>query len=448
LYIALILAAGEGKRMKSNIPKVLHNVAFKPLVRWVLDSTSAANEQIVVVGHCAEMVKNELGDTVKFAVQNEQLGTGHAVMQAKEYLQGKSGDVLVISGDTPLITKETIDSAYSYHMESKNSITILTANFDNPSGYGRIIRDENSNVKKIIEHKDASNEELKITEINSGMYFFDINLLLNALDKLGNDNAQGEYYLTDTIEIILNTGSKVGAYIVKDNNEILGINDRVQLSLASEIMRDRINTHHMKNGVTFISPNTTYIGGDVTIGSDTIIMPNTIIEGSVLIGENCLIGPNSKIVSSTIADDVEVNSSVVLSSKIDSGTHVGPFAYIRPNSNIGKNIKIGDFVEIKNSVIEDGTKVSHLTYIGDSDVGKNVNFGCGTVTVNYDGSKKYRTTVCDNAFIGCNTNLVSPVTVNEGAFIAAGSTITEDVPRNSLAIARARQVVKTNWIKK
>ncbi len=448
MFNAIILAAGEGKRMKSAKSKVLHEVSFQPLVKWVIDATKDAEKQIIVIGHCGEQVRNALDDSVEFVEQKERLGTGHAVMQAKSYLENYSGDILIMTGDTPLITRETINDAYDFHTKSGNAATVLTAELDDPYGYGRIVRDANDNVKKIVEQKDASKEEKLINEINSGMYFFNAEELLDALGKLTNNNAQGEYYLTDTLEIILSKGLKIGAYVVEDTDEILGINDRIQLAEAQAIMQDRIVDKHLLNGVTFIAPETAYIGKDVEIGNDTIIMPNTIIKGKTKIGNNCVIGPNTQITDSEIDSGVEINSSVVLESSIGEGTTVGPFAYIRPHSKIGKNIKIGDFVEIKNATIDDGTKVSHLTYVGDADVGKKVNFGCGTVLVNYDGAKKHRSTIEDNAFIGCNTNLVSPVTVKENAFIAAGSTITDDVPESSLAIARARQVVKTNWKRK
>ena len=448
MFNTIILAAGESKRMKSAKSKVLHDVLFQPLIKWVIDAAKDADNHIVVIGHCADQVRDALGDSVEYVEQKERLGTGHAVMQAKTYLENYDGDILIMTGDSPLITRETVNAAYDFHKNSGNTVTVLTANVDNPYGYGRIIRDSNNNVKKIVEQKDVTEEENLVSEINSGMYFFDAKELLGALGMLTNNNAQGEYYLTDTLEIILSKGLKVGAYIVEDNNEILGINDRIQLAEAQAIMQDRIVCKHLVNGVTFLAPETAYIGKDVKIGNDTIIMPNTIIKGKTEIGSGCVIGPNTQITDSKIADSVEINSSVILESFIDENTVVGPFAYIRPHSKIGKNIKIGDFVEIKNSTIDDNTKVSHLTYIGDADVGKNVNFGCGTVLVNYDGTKKYRSTIEDNAFIGCNTNLVSPVNVKENAFIAAGSTITDDVPENSLAIARARQVIKTEWKRK
>ena len=448
MFNAIILAAGEGKRMKSAKSKVLHDISFQPLVKWVIDATVDAEKQIVVIGHCGNQVRDALGDSVEFVEQKERLGTGHAVMQAKSYIENYDGDILIINGDTPLITRETICNAYCFHKKSGNTATVLTTVVDNPYGYGRIIRDSADNLKRIVEQKDASEKEKLITEINSGIYFFDAKELLYSLEILTNNNSQGEYYLTDTLEFIINKGLKIGTFIVEDSTEVIGVNDRIQLAEAQTIMRNRIVNKHLLRGVTFISPETAYIGKEVEIDCDTVIMPNTIIKGKTKIGFNCIIGPNTQIKDSEIYDNVEINSSVILESFIDENTVIGPYAYIRPHSKIGKNIKIGDFVEIKNATIDDNTKVSHLTYVGDADVGKNVNFGCGTVLVNYDGSKKHRSTIEDNAFIGCNTNLVSPVNVKQNAFIAAGSTITDDVPENSLAIARARQVVKTEWKRK
>ena len=301
---------------------------------------------------------------------------------------------------------------------------------------------------KIVEQKDATEEEKAIKEINGGMYAFDAKLLKYALSKLTNNNVQNEYYLTDTIEILLKDGHKVNAIATREADDIAGVNSRVQLAAVTEVMKKRINEKHMANGVTFIDPMSTYIELDVIIGKDTIIEPGCMLEGKTAIGEGCRIGYHSKLKNTTLADQVEVEISVITDSFVDEGTHVGPFAYIRPNSHIGKNIKVGDFVEIKNANIGDGTKISHLTYVGDADVGKNVNFGCGSVVVNYDGQKKHRTIIGDNAFIGCNTNLVSPVTVEDNAYTAAGSTITKTVPKDSLAIARAKQENKENWVAK
>ncbi|OQB15572.1 MAG: Bifunctional protein GlmU [Firmicutes bacterium ADurb.Bin193] len=447
MYSALILAAGEGKRMKSAMPKVLHEVMFKPVIRWVVEAAAGAQERIVVVGHGADKVKEYLGGDVLYACQEVQLGTGHAVMQARELIKNCEC-IAVLSGDTPLITARTLDTAYSYHKSSGNIATVLTANVPDPYGYGRIVRGQGGDVVKIVEHRDATEKELEITEINSGIYFFDTKELLSALNKITTDNAQGEYYLTDTIEILLSEGKKVGAFLLDDHNEILGINDRIQLAAAGEIMRKRIVLRHMQEGVTFLSPDTAYISGEAQIGSDTIIMPNSIIEGKTVIGNGCIIGPNSRIVDSKIGSGTKVDNSVVTRSEIGADANIGPFAYIRPGCVLGDGVKAGDFVEVKNSVIGKGTKMSHLTYVGDADIGEGVNFGCGTVVVNYDGIKKHRSQVGDNAFIGCNVNLISPVKVGKGVFIAAGSTITDDIPDGAFAIARSRQTVKTDWKRK
>ncbi|WP_010246305.1 bifunctional UDP-N-acetylglucosamine diphosphorylase/glucosamine-1-phosphate N-acetyltransferase GlmU [Acetivibrio cellulolyticus] len=448
--MAVILAAGEGKRMKSKKSKVLHTACGLTLIDWVYRSVRDAgvDESVIVVGHKAEDVKESMGNDVLYAYQDKQLGTGHAVMQAEQYFKGKDGQVLVLCGDTPLITSETISNTFKIHRENNNSATVITAELSNPAGYGRIVRDVSGNVLKIVEDRDASKEEKIINEINSGMYCFNIKDLESALGELGNNNSQGEYYLTDTIEILIRKGLKVGAVKVEDSNEILGINDRVQLSMASEILRKRILVNHMKNGVTIIDPSSTYIDVDVQIGMDSVIYPSSIIEKGTVIGEDCIIGPASRIVDSKIANGVEVKNSVVLESSIGDNTTVGPFAYIRPGSTIGKKVKIGDFVEVKKSIIGDKTKLSHLTYVGDAEIGKNVNLGCGVVVVNYDGKKKNKTKIGDNSFVGCNVNLVSPVEVKSNAYVAAGSTITEEVPENSLAIARARQVVKEDWVVK
>ena len=447
MFTSVILAAGMGTRMTSKMPKVLHKVCGKPLSKWVIDASKAAGADKVcaVVGHKAETVKEVLGDVCEFALQAEQKGTGHAVMQAIDVIKNSKGEVVILNGDTPLITAETINKAIEYHKNNGNQATVITAILDDATGYGRIVRDNDGSVLKIVEQKDASEEEKKINEVNSGMYVFDAQSLVYALDKITPNNAQGEYYLTDTLEILLSAGKKIGGYAISDNDEIRGINDRVQLNEAEKIMQKRINEYHMRNGVTMRNPESVYIEDGVEIGNDTEICQNVTIKSGTKIGSDCVIGSGSMLDRAVIHDGVDVLSSVILESEVDEGTHVGPFAYIRPNCHVGKEVKVGDFVELKNSNIDDGTKISHLTYIGDSDVGKRVNFGCGTVTCNYDGKKKYRTTIGDDCFVGCNTNFVSPINVGDGVYIAAGSTITEDIPENSLSIARARQVNKEGW---
>ncbi|KEZ86537.1 bifunctional N-acetylglucosamine-1-phosphate uridyltransferase/glucosamine-1-phosphate acetyltransferase [Clostridium sulfidigenes] len=445
---AIILAAGEGKRMKSNTPKVLHKVCGKEMINHVIDNIrkSGVDEVSVVIGKGADKVrKGTESRNIFYSVQEEQLGTGHAVMCAEEFLKGKKGSVAIFVGDGPLITEETVTKLTKYHEEQKCSATILTSIMSDPLKYGRIIRNSQGEVEKIVEFKDCNEEEVKVNEINSGMYCFDIDTLLNTLGKLNNNNNQGEYYLTDVIEILKNEGKKVGAIAV-DVEEITAVNSKAELSVANDIMRSRINRNHMDNGVIIMDPRSTYIECDVIIGQDTVVYPGNIIEGTTVVGENCVLYSNNRITNSIIGDDVTVENSVVLNSKIGNNTTVGPFAYIRPETTIGDNARIGDFVEIKKSSIGDGTKVSHLTYIGDAEVGEKCNFGCGTVVVNYDGKAKYKTTIGNNVFIGCNTNLVSPVEVEDNTYIAAGSTITEKIPEGSLAIARARQINKENWV--
>ncbi|KEI00720.1 bifunctional UDP-N-acetylglucosamine diphosphorylase/glucosamine-1-phosphate N-acetyltransferase GlmU [Clostridium botulinum] len=447
---AVVLAAGKGKRMKSTLPKVLHKVCGKEMVNQVIDTLRKSDIQDIdlVIGNGAEEVKKATEDRkVMYSIQSEQLGTGHALMCAKDFLEGKDGVVAVFTGDAPLITSKTVKDLIEFHNKGEFKATILTALVDNPFGYGRIIRDNSGEVRKIVEHKDCTSDELKVNEINSGMYCFDIKELLNNLDKLQNNNSQGEYYLTDIIELLKEKGYKVGAISV-DLDEIRGVNSRVQLAEAEEILRLRINNMHMENGVTLIDPKNTYIESDVVIEEETVIYPGNVIEGNTVIRKGCILYPNSRIKDSVIEPEVEIQSSVILESHVGKNTTVGPFAYIRPESNIGEGARIGDFVEIKKSTIGDGTKVSHLTYIGDAEVGSGCNFGCGTVVVNYDGKTKNKTIIGDNSFIGCNTNLVSPVEVEDNTYIAAGSTITKKVEAGDLAIARAKQVNIKGWVAK
>ncbi|MBU5454711.1 bifunctional UDP-N-acetylglucosamine diphosphorylase/glucosamine-1-phosphate N-acetyltransferase GlmU [Caproiciproducens sp. MSJ-32] len=446
---AIILAAGQGTRIKSDIPKVLHKVCGKEMVNHVIDTMRKAgiDDVNVIVGKGAELVKERTSiKNVTYSLQEEQLGTGHAVKCAIEFLKGKKGVVGVFAGDAPLIKAETVEKLFNEHLEKGNAATLLTSIVEDPTGYGRIVRDGDE-VLKIVEHKDCSPEELKIREMNAAIYCFDIESLVASLDKLSNDNNQGEYYLTDVIGILKNEGKKVGAIVI-DYEETIGVNSRVQLAEAEEILRNRINLMHMNNGVTLIDPKSTYIGIDVEIDRDTVIYPNNVLEGNTKIGKGVTIYPNSRISNSEIDDFVEIQASVILDSKIGKGTTVGPFAYIRPETKIGNNARIGDFVEIKKSNIGNNTKVSHLTYIGDASVGENCNFGCGTVVVNYDGKVKHKTEIGNNSFIGCNTNLVSPVKIADNTYIAAGSTITNDVNEGELAVARARQVNIPGWVAK
>jgi bifunctional UDP-N-acetylglucosamine pyrophosphorylase/glucosamine-1-phosphate N-acetyltransferase len=447
---AVILAAGQGTRMKSKLYKVLHPVCGKPMVEHVADEALklSLSKLVTIVGHGAEEVRNQLGSKSEYALQHEQLGTAHAVKQAKEHLAREKGTTLVICGDTPLITAETMEALFLEHKTRDAKATVLTAFAEDPAGYGRIIRGEQGEVTKIVEHKDATPEERLVQEINTGTYCFDNEALFDALERVSNDNVQGEYYLPDVIEILKNEGSPVAAYQTGDFSETLGVNDRIALSMAEKYMRQRINRQHMQNGVSLIDPDHTYISAEAVIGRDTVIYPGTVLKGKVVIGEDSLIGPNSDLENCKIGNRTIIKQSVVSQSEIGDDVSVGPFAHIRPDSTIGNDVKIGNFVEIKKTQFGDRSKASHLTYIGDAEVGTDVNFGCGSITVNYDGKNKFLTKIEDGAFIGCNSNLVAPVTVEKGAYVAAGSTITETVPQDSLSIARARQVNKIDYVKK
>ena len=444
---AVILAAGQGTRMKSKLYKVLHSVCGKPMVLHVLEQVASLNtkEIVTVVGHGAEKVKTELGDRTGYALQTEQLGTAHAVMQAESLLEGKQGTTIVICGDTPLIKAETMESLIQQHESTGAKASVLTAYLEDPTGYGRIIRNAEGFVEKIVEHKDASEEERQVKEINTGTYCFDNEALFQALKNVSNDNVQGEYYLPDVIEILKSQGELVTAYQTDDFEETLGVNDRVALSQAEKIMKRRINEMHMRNGVTIIDPEQTYIGADVKIGADTILYPGSILKGNTTIGSDCVIGPSSEIENCEVGDGTVLRQSVAVDSQIGKGVTIGPFAHIRPQSQISDEVRVGNFVEIKKSVIGKGSKASHLGYIGDAEIGEGVNFSCGSITVNYDGKNKFKTTIGDHAFIGCNSNLIAPVVIGKGAMIAAGSTINKDVPGNALSIARSRQVNKEDY---
>lgn len=446
---AIILAAGKGTRMKSIHPKVVHQVCGKAMVNHVIDAARSAGvgETVVVLGHGIDEVRATVGEDVKIAVQAEQLGTGHAVMMADEYM-GLDDTIMVLCGDTPLIEAGTLEKFFAFHDEGGYAVSVLTTAVDDPRGYGRIIRDDQDRLLRIVEQKDANDHERAVKEINSGIYCFNGKYLKESLAKVDNNNAQGEYYLPDTIELIRKAGGLAGAYQGASIEELMGVNSRLQLSEAEATMRKRINERHMVNGVTIIDVASTYIDADVEIGSDTIVLPGCFLTKGSKIGSSCKIGPHTSIENSTIGDNTSVKKSEVIDARVGDNTNVGPFAYLRPKADIGNNCKIGDFVEVKNASFGDGSKASHLSYIGDAEVGKNVNIGCGVVFVNYDGKNKFRSIVKDNAFVGSNSNLVAPVIVEEDTFIATGSTITDDIPVGCLAIARQRQELKVGWVEK
>lgn len=448
--MGVVLAAGQGKRMKSKLYKVLHKVCGKPMVGHVVDALEQmeTHRAVVVVGHGADSVKSYLGDRVEYAMQEQQLGTGHAVLQAKDLLAEEDGITVVLYGDTPLITAASLREMIQLHQDKGAAATVMTAIMDDPFGLGRILRDEQGRLSGIVEQKDCTAEQREIKEINSGMYCFDNRKLFAALSKVTNQNAQNEYYLTDVISILVGENEVVEAYCTPDAMETLGVNDRVALSEAEQVMRTRINRAHMLNGVTFIDAASTYIEADVQIGADTIVHPGTVLKGRTVIGEDCVIGPQADITDSTLGDGVQVVHSVMNDAVVGRETTVGPFAYLRPGTKLGEHVKIGDFVEIKNATLDDDVKVSHLSYIGDAVVGKNVNFGCGAITVNYDGFNKQLTEVEEGAFIGSNVNLIAPVKIGKGAYVVAGSTITHNVGDNDLAIARERQVNKAGYADK
>ncbi len=455
---ALILAAGKGTRMNSRTPKVLCEVLEKPMLFWVLDALKRAKikKQAIVLGNKSDEIKDYViknyvdyeKSNIVFSIQNEQKGTADAVKAANFFLkENKNEDILICNADSPLLDEETIVKSYNSHKKADSSVTIITAKVENPQNFGRIVRNEKNEIIKIVEEKDASLEEKKIKEINSGMYWFKVKDLINTLEKITPKNKQNEFYLTDSIDVLIKQNKKVNGFTPQNENIVLGVNTKEELFNINVTAKEEIIKNFIKKGVNFISTDGVLIYPDVEIKSNVKIFPGSIIKGKTKIGENSVIGPNSLIENSVIGENCKINSSQVYNSEIENFTTIGPFCHIRPNSKISHNVKIGDFVEVKNSKVGAGTAISHLTYVGDSDVGKNVNFGCGVVTINYDGVKKSRCVIEDGCFIGCNTNLVAPVKLGKNCYTGAGSTITKDVPENALAIERTKQQHIENFSK-
>ncbi|MFW5984984.1 MAG: bifunctional UDP-N-acetylglucosamine diphosphorylase/glucosamine-1-phosphate N-acetyltransferase GlmU [Halanaerobiaceae bacterium] len=437
--LTLILAAGKGTRMKSELTKVLHEVAGKPMVEHVIDQADEImmnSKTVCIVGHQAEKVKKALaGKEVEFVYQNEQLGTGHAVMQAEQYIENHQGPVLVLCGDTPLLTAETLQKMVDLFQDKEAKAAVLTANLANPAGYGRVLRNNDATVKKIVEEKDATSEQKNVSEVNSGVYCFDSDLLAEALDNLDRNNQQKEYYLTDAVSYINDQGSRVIPVEMEHVEEMIGVNDRKNLARATNIFYQRINEKHLIDGVTIIDPDNTYIDQDVVIGQDSVIYPFTFLTGDTEIGRGTIVGPYCKIDCSQIGDNVQIKANCNINkSVIKKECQIGPFAYIRPGTKLESGVKVGDFVELKKAQIDEGTKVPHLSYVGDAIIGKKTNIGAGTIFANYDGKNKHQTQVGDFAFIGSNTTLVAPVSVGNKGKTGAGAVVTRDVSEETTVI--------------
>jgi len=446
----IILAAGKGTRMKSDLVKVLHPLLGVPMLSYPIDlSLNGINsgKTIVVVGYQGEKIRASFpDDRLTFVDQGDPLGTGHAVLCTENYLKGVKGVILVLYGDVPLLKADTLRKCIDTHKRNEGVITVMSAVLENPTGYGRIVKMDGGLVQRIVEEKDASPPEMAIKEVNTGIYCVDSPFLFEALKQVRADNAQGEYYLTDIVAIANQRKQKVYAFPVEDSTEVMGINTRVDLAKADEILRNELLAGMMLDGVSIIDPKTTYIDKPVRVGRDTVIYPNCYLQGETTIGERCILEPNSQITESRIGSDVVIKAfSVIVESTIDEGASIGPFARLRPGTEVKRNARIGNFVEVKKSIIGEGTKANHLTYLGDTTVGRNVNIGAGTITCNYDGEKKYPTVIEDSVFVGSNTELVAPVTVKKGSTIGAGSTITKDVPEGALAISRSKQKTIRGW---
>ncbi len=447
---ALVLAAGKGTRMKSDLVKVMHAVGGCPMVSWPVEAARevGASRIVLVIGHQSERVREYFtgSDDVAFAVQDEQLGTGHAVACAKDALGGFSGRVLVLCGDVPLIRPETLKAMLAHHEARQATITVLTTHVDDPSGYGRVVKREGGRILRIVEEKDATDEERCITEINSGIYCVEAGFLFDAVAGLSNDNIQKEYYLTDIVMRAADRSQLCLSFPVGDAEEIMGINDRIQLAAANAVIRQRVNEVLMLEGVTIIDPSTTYIEKGVTVGRDTVIHPNVHISGTTEIGPGCVLEPSVVIRGCRIGARVTVKAgSVMTDSIVHDDVAVGPMAHLRPETELKSHVKIGNFVETKKIVMGEGSKASHLTYLGDASIGRDVNIGCGTITCNYDGVKKHRTVIEDEVFVGSDVQFIAPVTIGRNSLVAAGTTVTQDVPPDSLAIARTPQVNKEGW---
>lgn len=446
---AVVLAAGKGTRMKSARPKVLHELNGQPMVHYPVQQAARLGCQptVLVVGHGSEEVRDCLaGQQVDFAVQEQQLGTGHALLSAREALAGFSGSLLLLCGDVPLLREETLQQLLAYHCNEGAAATVLTANMSDPFGYGRILRD-GSEVLGIVEEKDATDEQRAVREINTGIYIFEAPLVFDILSDLGCDNAQGEYYLTDVLAKLRSDGGKVRALVMDDPAEAMGINSRVQLAEAAALMRQRINERHMLGGVTLIDPAATYIDVQVEIGADTIIHPGVCLSGTTRIGEGCTVEPQVTVDNCEVGDRVRLKAGSVLEgSQIGAHSDVGPMAHLRPGTVLAGHNKVGNFVETKKAFIGEGSKASHLTYIGDAELGARVNIGCGTITCNYDGVNKHKTIIEDDVFVGSDTQFVAPVQIGRNSLIGAGSTITKDVPADSLALSRSPQKTIEGWV--
>jgi len=445
---AIVLAAGKGTRMKTELPKCAFPILKKPMIEYIMENVedSVIDEAIVVVGHQKEIFYEMLGDRVHFALQEQQLGTGHAIKMTSELMKDKVGTTIIMLGDMPLVDNTVINKVISYHQDRGNDLTVVTTEFDNPKGYGRIIRNDYGNIEAIVEQNDCTDEQKRIKEVNTGIYVVDNEELFKAVEKIKKNKNKGEYYLTDIVEI-MKKDHIIGTFVLWDNKKVMGINDLYSVSIAEKYLRDLINKDHMLNGVSIINPETVTIGDDVTIESNVTIYPNTYITGGSVIKTGAKIGPNTEIHTSVIHENVIVKHSLIFDSEVHKNTVIGPFAHLRNGAVIGEDNRIGNFVEVKKSVTGKNTKAAHLAYIGDSLTGKNVNFGCGSITVNYDGINKHQTIIGDDVFIGCNTNLVAPVKIGDNVFIAAGSTVTKDVPNGALAIARNRQINKSDYAK-